>query len=195
MTRDDLLKLLDKNTVGAELGVCDGEFSEKILSTVDPVRLYLIDVWRYIDLGYPDGLMVNDNKQAARYRRVVGKFLNDDRVRVIRDYTAALSEILPPKSLDWIYIDADHSFRGCWKDLEIAKELVRDGGYIMGHDYNRAENYGVIEAVDRFVIEQRCVLSVITDERAKSYCISTTESAHQSLQQRIQKWTANNNAS
>lgn len=186
MTRDDLLKLLHRHSTGAELGVCDGAFSEKILDTVDPARLYLVDVWRYIDLGYPDGLMVNDNKQVARYRRVLGKFLDDVRVRVIRDYTTALSEILQPRSLDWIYIDADHSFRGCWKDLEIADQLVQDDGYILGHDYNHAENYGVIQAVDRFVAERGYVLSFVTDERARSYCISKTVSAHDQICQRAQ---------
>lgn len=184
MTRDDFLRLLDKNSTGAELGVCDGAFSEKILEIVDPSRLYLVDVWRHIDLGYPDGLMVNDNKQAARYRRVIGKFLDDTRVRTIRDYTTALLEILPPKSLDWIYIDADHSFRGCWKDLEIADQLVKDAGYILGHDYNQAENYGVVEAVDRFVAERGYVLSYVTHERAKSYCISRTTRGNELLQQR-----------
>jgi hypothetical protein len=175
MTRDDLLALLDKNTIGAELGVCDGAFSQVIMDTVQPSRLYLVDVWRHIDLGYPDGLMTNDNKQTARYRRVLSKFLDHDCVRVIRDYTNALVEILPPKSLDWIYIDADHSFRGCWKDLEIADTLVRDDGYIMGHDYNQAENYGVIEAVDRFVKERGYRLVFVTHERAKSYLIAKTQ--------------------
>lgn len=184
MTRDDLLRLLDTQTVGAELGVCDGEFSQKILDIVGPRRLYLVDIWRHIDLGYPDGLMTNDNKQTARYRRVIGRYLDDDRVRVVRDYTTALAELLPAHTLDWIYIDADHSFRGCYGDLGAAKTLVKANGYILGHDYNQAEHYGVIEAVDRFVAENNYILSMVTNERARSYCISRTPEAHETLLKR-----------
>ena len=181
MNRNDLLRLLPTGGVAAELGVCDGDFSEVILGTTQPTRLYLVDIWRHIDLGYPDGLMTNDNKQAARYRRVCARFCNDDRVRVIRDYTAALKDIVVPGSLDWIYIDADHSFRGCWQDLEMADQLVKDHGYILGHDYNQAEHYGVIEAVDRFVSQRDYVLSFVTTERARSYCVSKTGQAHEQI--------------
>jgi hypothetical protein len=31
--------------------------------------------------------------------------------------------------------------------------LVKDGGYIGGHDYRSDKNYGVIQAVDEFVTD------------------------------------------
>ena len=63
MNRLDLLKVVPKHTVGAELGVYVGEFSQHLLDIVDPTRLYLVDVWQYIQLSYADKLMSNDNKQ------------------------------------------------------------------------------------------------------------------------------------
>lgn len=182
MNRSDMLELLPKQSVGAELGVCDGEYSSELLCRVSPRRLYLVDVWQHIDLGYPDGLMVNDNKQRARYHRVLSRFLDDDRVRVIRDYSTALKEIIAAHSLDWIYIDGDHSYRGCRTDLEMADLLVHDMGYICGHDYTAAEHYGVIEAVDEFVTKRGYILSLVTDERARSYCISKNPQTHSQLQ-------------
>lgn len=185
MTRLDLLDLLPRHSAGAELGVCDGDFSCEILARVHPSRLYLVDVWQHIDLGYPDGLMVNDNKQRARYHRVIKKFLDDHRVRIIRDYTRCLSEILPEHSLDWIYIDGDHSYRGCRADLEMSDRLVNEQGFICGHDYTAAEHYGVIEAVEEFVCKRGYFLSLLTDERARSYCITKDQQVHRWMQNQL----------
>lgn len=182
MNRDDMLDLLPKHSVGAELGVCDGDYSRVLLARIHPRRLYLVDVWQHIDLGYPDGLMVNDNKQRARYHRVLREFLDDNRVRVIRDYSKSLREIISEHSLDWIYIDGDHSYRGCRADLEMADLLVHAQGYICGHDYTDAQHYGVIQAVDEFVAQRGYILSLVTDDRARSYCISKNAQAHSQLQ-------------
>jgi cephalosporin hydroxylase len=58
-----------------------------------------------------------------------------------------------------IYIDADHSYEGCKRDLNISFKKVKSGGYIMGHDYemnmNKAQkeySFGVKQAVDEFCI-------------------------------------------
>ena len=45
--RDFLLKLLPQNSIGAEIGVHKGDFSEEILRDVRPNELHLIDPWRY----------------------------------------------------------------------------------------------------------------------------------------------------
>lgn len=41
------------------------------------------------------------------------------------------------KSFDVIYIDGDHKMMPLMKDLQNAKKLIKDGGYICGHDYNK----------------------------------------------------------
>ena len=42
-----LLDILPKNSIGAEIGVHKGDFSRKILRTVSPEALHLIDRWRH----------------------------------------------------------------------------------------------------------------------------------------------------
>ena len=42
-----LLSRLPQNSVGCELGVWKGDFSEEILRMVKPGKLYLIDPWSY----------------------------------------------------------------------------------------------------------------------------------------------------
>ena len=44
-SREELLKLMPKGGVVAELGVDEGTFSEKIIHLSMPEKLYLVDVW------------------------------------------------------------------------------------------------------------------------------------------------------
>jgi hypothetical protein len=58
-----------------------------------------------------------------------------------------------------IYIDADHSYEASKRDVSIAYQKVKSGGWLMGHDYEmnmkkatRSYDFGVKKAVDEFCI-------------------------------------------
>lgn len=79
-SRGDLLKHLPMGSVGAELGVFDGVFSQEILQTVRPSRLYLVDLWdqtteivRFDDHGcrYVHRLVEQGHARRHGARRVV----------------------------------------------------------------------------------------------------------------------------
>ena len=56
-------------------------------------------------------------------------------------------------SYSFIFIDGDHSFEACSRDLKIAARLLdQDGGVIVVHDYysGSGKHHGVIKAVDQF---------------------------------------------
>lgn len=184
MDRIEMLNLVPKHTRGAEVGVCVGDFSREILNTVDPELLFLVDVWQHIDLGYQDKLMGHDGVQLKRYRGVCREFGLDPRVRIIRDLSAALSMMLPDSYLDWIYIDGDHSYRGCRADLEMADQLVKDTGLIMGHDYDSLHP-GVIQAVDEFVQARGYHMILTTQEKCPSYMIAKDLSIAQETKSRL----------
>jgi predicted O-methyltransferase YrrM len=40
------------------------------------------------------------------------------------------------KSLDFVFIDADHTYESAGKDIDAYLPKVKDGGVIAGHDYN-----------------------------------------------------------
>ena len=170
MNRIEMLRAIPARTRGAELGVCAGEFSAALLEHCDPEMLFLVDVWQHIDLGYHDKLMGNDSIQLKRYRGVVRRFGLDLRVRIIRDLSVIIAEVLPEHYLDWIYIDGDHSHRGCRGDLDAARRVVKPAGIIMGHDYD-ASHPGVIQAVDEFVAEYHYHVVLTTTERCASYML------------------------
>lgn len=54
------------------------------------------------------------------------------------------------QNIDFLYVDADHSYHGCSADLEAWVPLVKPGGLIAGDDYEHPRYPGVKEAWDEF---------------------------------------------
>ncbi len=186
MNRSELLHYLPKNSVGAELGVYLGEFSQELLNSVQPNKLYLIDVWDFIELSYKDKLMRNHKSQHSNYRTVLKKFYNIPNTFMIRSKTDIISEIFPTNFFDWVYIDADHSYEGCMNDLINCDPLVKNDGLILGHDYDQKSFPGVIQAVQEFIQSRGYYLTYITNEtNCPSYVISKTQSRDLTFKQLI----------
>ncbi len=56
------------------------------------------------------------------------------------------SKLFDDKSIDMIFIDADHSYKGCKEDIEVWYPKIRDGGIISGHNFE-LKYLGVVQAV------------------------------------------------
>ena len=56
-------------------------------------------------------------------------------LEIIRDYSLEASKRFMDKSLDMVYIDADHSYEMCLLDCELWYEKLRVGGILCGHDF------------------------------------------------------------
>lgn len=162
-TRDEMITIVPKNGVIAELGVFKGEFSKKIDEICQPKELVLIDIWvgDRVYSGDVDGNHKNGNKEYYTADQVYKIALENTKnckstIRIIKDTTEVL-KTFEDNTFDMIYIDADHSYNGVKKDLEMSIKKVKNGGYIMGHDYeqnfdktNNVYNHGVKKAVDEF---------------------------------------------
>ena len=55
---------------------------------------------------------------------------------------------LYPEKVDLVYIDGSHSYKKVCEDIEMALPLIKDTGYISGHDYVDLKYTGVIKAVE-----------------------------------------------
>ena len=61
---------------------------------------------------------------------------------------------LYPEKVDLVYIDGNHSYEKVCEDIEMTLPLIKDTGYISGHDYVDIEWSGVIKAVkDKLKVE------------------------------------------
>lgn len=139
LVRDDLLASMPRESVCAEIGVDEGRFSQRILEIVKPRRLHLIDPWSDV--------------HEDKYGGVISKFaqaIQAGQVEVHRETSRAAADRFEKASLDWVYIDGNHTYDYVREDLELYFPRVRPGGHVAGDDYgNKA--YGVQRAVDEFV--------------------------------------------
>jgi uncharacterized Rossmann fold enzyme len=142
------------NPVGAEIGVFAGEMSQKLLSRPD-VTLYLVDSWtanhdpRYAASGdFHAGLTQREQDHFCEAARRIVSFAGP-RAKIIRKPSMEAARDIPDGSLDFVFIDADHSYEGCKADIEAWLPKVRKGGFISGHDYENTDfpKFGVTQAV------------------------------------------------
>lgn len=152
--RTRLLKTyFPKNAVGAEVGVHKGDFSEEILQTTLPTKLYLIDPWKsfeeetYNESWY--GKRTPQEEMDKRFEKVVKRFKNFSAVQVVRRLSTQIDDIIEDNSLDFVYIDGDHTYEGVCADFDIFYKKVKPGGLITGDDYSDGGWWGrgVIDAV------------------------------------------------
>jgi len=182
MPRSQLLQLLPKGGEIAEIGVAEGDFSQCILDTVAPQRLHLIDPWEHQDRAdyARDANNVSDLKQEERFNSVLARFrgeIGSGTVRVHRDYSDDAAIFFADGQLDWVYIDGMHTLDAAYGDLVTYGSKVKRDGFIIGHDYTnyvqaQRWNFGVVEAVNRYVIETGYEFVALTLENFPTYLLA-----------------------
>lgn len=149
-TRLDLAKLF--TGVGAEIGVAEGWYSAKVMELGQVTKLYGVDPYTahrgYID--YTRQTTYDRLKTKAHER--LDKYSN---YKFIEAFSMDAVKQFKDNSLDFVYIDADHSYAAVTEDILEWSKKVRSGGIIAGDDYIRSSRdkryYDVIRAVDDYV--------------------------------------------
>lgn len=180
-TRDDQVRYhLLPNMVGAELGVFKGEFSEVLLST-NPSKLYLVDPFVGIhSSGDRDGRNMQTMDLNDSYNNLVNKYGHYDRVAIHRGTSMSFLNQMNDNSLDFVYIDAEHTYDAVKSEMNLSFRKIKVGGYIMGHDYTWSQDCtwrfdGVVAAVNEFCKETNHQLSSITKCGCPSFCIKVNK--------------------
>lgn len=137
-TRQDMIQdLVKPGMIGCEIGVFEGTFSRSLLG-LQPSRLYLVDTFEgknYLS-GDHDGNHLKTVDLEKTYLHLLHELSSDPRVILYRGKSHEFLEMMPDQSLDYIYIDGDHTYAGVRSDLEWAMKKVKKGGLIMGHDFD-----------------------------------------------------------
>ena len=140
----DLLKCLGLNGVGVEVGVYAGEFSETLLQTSNLHLLISVDPW----------ISVRDQKTFdERYKETVERLAPfGSRSLILKESSVKAAASITNESLDFVYIDADHTYSEVSADIEAWWVKLKVGGLLAGHDYAQPKpKWGVIRAVDEHV--------------------------------------------
>jgi hypothetical protein len=120
----------------AEIGVYRGRFAAEMLAACSSIqRYYMVDPWRHLD---------NWNKPAntddARFAAYLAETKANtefaaDKCIILRGTTTEVLDQISDGSLDFVYIDGDHTLHGISIDLIRAYSKVRPGGWIGGDDF------------------------------------------------------------
>jgi hypothetical protein len=142
--RIDIIEALPKGGTFAEIGTLHGDFIVKVIEISQPEAVHLFD----LDFS---------NLRPENYERIqaYGKATFH-----LGDSSSQLSKLAESAkgAFDIIYIDADHSYEGVWKDLTAALPILKPRGYLVCNDYTTWDPigccpYGVFSAVNRFATE------------------------------------------
>ena len=171
-TRNHLIETLPKDMIVCEIGVFKGEFSEKLLTKINPKELHLIDLFEgIVPSGDKDGnnmVYANLNDEHVILNE---KYSNNPTIRIHKGNSCDILNNFEDDYFDMIYIDGDHSYEGVSKDLEVSYNKVSPGGYICGHDYTIERFPGVVKAVNEFKEKNNYNLHSLTEDGCPSFCI------------------------
>lgn len=147
-------KIIKENgfKVGAEIGVAYGGHAEAMLKA-GLERLYAIDPyqpdWTGTD-GYtlPDGKHFGVVEYEELYLHALHRLRELNPIDLIR-VTSHEGFAMIPEKLDFVFIDAKHTYENLYTDIYLWKQHVRKGGIIAGHDYDHPSYPGIKQAVDK----------------------------------------------
>ncbi len=131
---------------GAEIGVFQGHYSTMLLETIPNLNLLCVDSWS-TDTGW--GIRENQ----AAYPIAIDKLSGYHNATILRGPSIEIANFIVDGSLDFVYIDADHSYEAVKTDIAVWAPKVKKDGILSGHDYFEARTLEVIKAVDEYALQ------------------------------------------
>jgi hypothetical protein len=138
---------------GAELGVWKGRTFKHLLRSVDYLELVGVDLYEaQPGNNGPEKWLPGEHGHPWSHEEYYKDILNfcatvGERGEIWKMTTDEAAKQIEDDSLDFVFIDADHSYEGCKGDIENWSPKVKAGGYVMGHDITWP---GVKQAVEEF---------------------------------------------
>jgi len=148
-TRNDLAELFAEfgYKKGAEVGVCEGIYSEILCKANPELELICIDPWEPTFKYTP--------RKVRRLQKEATERLAPYKATLIKGYSLEVVKTIPDKSLDFVYIDALHEFDPVIMDIINWIPKIRRGGIIAGHDFCHFKYGGVVFAVEAYTRAHR----------------------------------------
>jgi hypothetical protein len=181
-TRNEMLKHYS-NTISnpkiLEIGVFRGEFLDYLVKNCNIGSIDAVDLFQGITCsGDANGNDVVHYDVGKSYLELLDTYKVMSNIKIHKANSIHYLQQQPDNTYDIIYIDGDHSYGGVKYDLINAFSKIKNGGYIMGHDYEmnmkkakNMYNFGVKLAVDEFCIYYNQSIQAKALDGCVSYCI------------------------
>ena len=156
---------------GVEVGVFTGALSKLLLKRED-LKLHMVDPWvesdpnsEYAKTDF-HGKLSEAQQQKCFLMTVDATAFAGKRASIIRNDSMTAANQFRPGSLDFVFLDADHTYNAVRNDLAAWVNKLKPGGVLCGHDYDHPQfpEWGVKRAVDEF-----CALHGYKLELGKNY--------------------------
>ena len=121
---------------GAEIGVLRGKTLFSVLDACKNLSMIGVDQWKVIPLRPDENAETYvDFDMGSLERSVKAKAASyGARCTILHGDTVEMAEKVGDGSLDFVFIDADHTEAGVRRDIGAWAPKVRSGGMILGHD-------------------------------------------------------------
>ena len=137
---DFILSKLPSNPLVVELGTFMGCSAVYLLQNpvMAAARMYTVDTFLHYAGRQNFFIESAKNFKACGCR---------DRIRMLTCLSWEAACLFDEQEVDFVWIDAGHSFANCSRDIEAWQSKIKPGGFLAGHDLSEA---GVLLAVEKF---------------------------------------------
>lgn len=150
------------HAIGAEVGVFKGRFASKMLNLLPKIqKYYCVDPWEHYE-DYTNMLRPGTKESRIPPDRVFAMFQKAikpwrNKIVIVREMSMDGLPHIPDNSLDWVFIDANHTYEYAREDIVGWDKKLKVGGLLSGHDFHdlnahdRKVPFGVKRAVKELV--------------------------------------------
>ena len=134
------LCLINGYRKGAELGVSQGRFTMFLCAIMHDMEMIAVDLWAEQEAR--EGVECAETYSGWDHEGNYQRFKQNcaeyfaGRVDIRRMDSSSAAASVEDESLDFVFVDADHTYEGAKRDIEAWLPKVRIGGMLCGHDYN-----------------------------------------------------------
>jgi predicted O-methyltransferase YrrM len=162
--RADILPMLPKGGIVAEIGVALGDFSALLLQACQPSQFAAIDIFRLHEQptlwGRRTAEIFGGGTHRASYEQRFAAEISAGQMQVMEGDSLDGIAQLADESVSVLYLDADHRYASVAAELAAASPKMRPDGWIVLNDYimndiaNSFAPYGVVQATHEFMLRE-----------------------------------------
>lgn len=184
MNRDQWLTAVVKEhlkdvNIAVEVGVYRGSYSNSIVGKLQPAAFYGVDPYQLFE-DYTNAPTDQAYKDQTRLNQLFTKtrelYKKQNNSTLLRTTGVEAAKQFDDLSIDFVYIDGDHTYEFVKGDIAAWWPKIKPGGILSGHDYIKEHHirkipFGVIQAVTEFAEKEKLEVKKTSDQYASWWVI------------------------